>query len=176
MENMMENTMQSRPPLDAEKSQQAFSRRTVLAFAGSLGAVTSLGAFGVARAFTSDMGALPQALDNFPICHTAAAGEAAAGSPRQLKLAWNATAICTASAPVAKERGIFAKRNLDVDFVNFGGSTEQLLEANCDRQGRRRHRHGAPLVEAARTGLRRSHYRGHSRRMPAFARRQIGRD
>jgi NitT/TauT family transport system substrate-binding protein len=127
----MENTMQSRPPLDAEKSQQAFSRRTVLAFAGSLGAVTSLGAFGVARAFTSDMGAgaLLQALDNFPICHTAAAGEAAAGPPRQLKLAWNATAICTASAPVAKERGIFAKRNLDVDFVNFGGSTEQLLEA-----------------------------------------------
>jgi NitT/TauT family transport system substrate-binding protein len=39
------------------------------------------------------------------------------------------SAICTSSAPVAKERGIFAKHNLDVDFVNFGGITEQLLEA-----------------------------------------------
>lgn len=48
---------------------------------------------------------------------------------RPLTLAWNATAICTASAPVAKENGIFEDNGLNVDFVNFGGSTEQLLEA-----------------------------------------------
>jgi len=30
---------------------------------------------------------------------------------------------------VAKERGIFAKHNLDVEFFNFGGTTDQLLEA-----------------------------------------------
>jgi NitT/TauT family transport system substrate-binding protein len=29
----------------------------------------------------------------------------------------------------AGRQGIFARHNLDVDFVNFGGSTEQLLEA-----------------------------------------------
>ena len=69
-------------------------------------------------------------LKDAPICRTAAAEPAAAsGPPRALKLAWNATAICTAAAPVAKERGIFTRHNLDVEFVNFGGATEQLLEA-----------------------------------------------
>ncbi len=56
-------------------------------------------------------------------------GEGLSGPPRPLTLAWNATSVCTAAAPVAKERGVFAKHNLDVDFINFGGSTEQLLEA-----------------------------------------------
>jgi NitT/TauT family transport system substrate-binding protein len=51
------------------------------------------------------------------------------GELHKIKLAWNATAICTAAAPLAKEHGIFAKHGLDVDFINFGGSTEQLLEA-----------------------------------------------
>jgi len=120
--------MQIRPPSDVEESRHALSRRTMLALAGSLGAMTSLGAFGVARAYTG-AGALRQGLGDFPICRTAASGEPLAGPPRQLKLAWNATAVCTASAPIAKERGIFAKHNLDVDFINFGGSTEQLLEA-----------------------------------------------
>lgn len=49
--------------------------------------------------------------------------------PRKITLAWNASAICTASAPVAQEEGIFAANGLEVEFVNFGGSTEQLLEA-----------------------------------------------
>ena len=44
-------------------------------------------------------------------------------------LAWNANAARTVAAPVAKERGIFAKHNLDVKFFNFGGSTDQLLES-----------------------------------------------
>lgn len=48
---------------------------------------------------------------------------------RPVTLAWNATAICTAAAPVARENGIFEAAGLDVEFVNFGGSTEQLLEA-----------------------------------------------
>jgi NitT/TauT family transport system substrate-binding protein len=52
-----------------------------------------------------------------------------ASEPRKLKLAWNATAICTAAAPVAQESGIFGDNGLEIEFVNFGGSTEQLLEA-----------------------------------------------
>lgn len=52
-----------------------------------------------------------------------------ASEPRKLKLAWNASAICTASAPVAQESGIFADNGLEIEFVNFGSSTEQLLEA-----------------------------------------------
>src|SRR5256886_14903347 len=67
--------------------------------------------------------------DELPLCRTAMPGERLSGPPRALTLAWNATSICTAAAPVAKEQGIFAKHNLDVDFINFGGSTEQLLEA-----------------------------------------------
>ncbi|HKV16321.1 MAG TPA: ABC transporter substrate-binding protein [Reyranella sp.] len=48
---------------------------------------------------------------------------------RALKLTWNATAICTVGVSVAKEKGYFARHNLDVELVNFGGSTDQLLEA-----------------------------------------------
>lgn len=51
------------------------------------------------------------------------------GSPKALKLAWSATAICTVPVPVALKKGFFQKYNLDVDFVNFAGSTDQLLEA-----------------------------------------------
>jgi NitT/TauT family transport system substrate-binding protein len=116
---------------DDLKFARTVSRRTMLALAGSLGATASFGVLRAANAFTVNAGIsrLPEASNDFPICRTAAAGDAVTGPPRQLKLAWNATAICTASAPIAKERGIFAKHNLDVDFVNFGGSTEQLLEA-----------------------------------------------
>ena len=48
---------------------------------------------------------------------------------RKLRLAWNATAICLAPALMAKEYGIYAKNGLDVELVNFAGSTGQLLEA-----------------------------------------------
>ncbi|WP_454918463.1 ABC transporter substrate-binding protein [Xanthobacter sediminis] len=65
----------------------------------------------------------------FPLCRTAAEGAGPTGPLRPLKLAWTASGICTASAPVAKETGIFARHGLDVDFVNFGASTEMLLEA-----------------------------------------------
>jgi NitT/TauT family transport system substrate-binding protein len=48
---------------------------------------------------------------------------------RKVTLAWNENAICTAAVPVAIKQGIFAKYGLSVDFVNFSGSTDQLLEA-----------------------------------------------
>jgi len=48
---------------------------------------------------------------------------------RKLRLAWNATAICLAPALLAKEYGLYAKHGLDVELVNFAGSTDQLLEA-----------------------------------------------
>ncbi|MDR1888942.1 MAG: ABC transporter substrate-binding protein [Zoogloeaceae bacterium] len=46
-----------------------------------------------------------------------------------LKFAWNQTAFCLTPIAVAKEAGIFAKNGLDVTLDNFGGSTDQLLEA-----------------------------------------------
>lgn len=48
---------------------------------------------------------------------------------RELKLAWNANAVCLAAAPVAIERGLFEKHGLKVELVNFSGSTDQLLES-----------------------------------------------
>ena len=51
------------------------------------------------------------------------------GKLKQLKLSWNAGSICTAPVPVAVKQGFFAKRGLDVELINFAGSTDQLLEA-----------------------------------------------
>lgn len=53
----------------------------------------------------------------------------APAKPVPLKLAWNATAMCLVPIPVAVTQGIFEKHNLDVELVNFAGSTDQLLEA-----------------------------------------------
>lgn len=65
------------------------------------------------------------------ICATGgpAGGPLLSGPPRKLTFSWNATAVCLTPIAVAKERGFFARQNLDVDLVNFGGSTDQLLEA-----------------------------------------------
>jgi NitT/TauT family transport system substrate-binding protein len=119
----------ARPP---ENRKSHLSRREMLVGAGVLGAVAPFGFLGAANALTG-LGSqpVPNPLGDSLICRAAAPGADAAlqGAPRAIKLAWNASAICTASAPVAKERGIFAKHGLDVEFVNFGGSTEQLLEA-----------------------------------------------
>ena len=113
-----------------DTNRRAVSRRSVLAFASALGAVAPFGVLGAARALTaSGGGSLPYLPGDPLICRAAANGEERQGPPRQLKLAWNANAACTVAAAVAKERGVFANHNLDVEFFNFGGSTDQLLEA-----------------------------------------------
>jgi len=109
----------------SETKRHRLSRRSVLGFAGAFGAATPFGIFGAARALTP----APHTPGASLICRTAAGSEAPQGPPRQVKLAWNANAACTVAAAVAKERGIFANHNLDVEFVNFGGTTDQLLEA-----------------------------------------------
>jgi NitT/TauT family transport system substrate-binding protein len=103
------------------------SRRTLLALAGLFGVATPVAMAGAARALTGiKSGPLPEEL---PVCRAVMKGEPLSGPPRALTLAWNASSVCTVAAPVAKERGVFANHNLDVNFINFGGSTEQLLEA-----------------------------------------------
>jgi NitT/TauT family transport system substrate-binding protein len=66
-----------------------------------------------------------------PICHasTAVPLTVVPGPRRTLRLTWNASAICTVGVPVAQTKGYFEKRNLAIELVNFGGSTDQLLEA-----------------------------------------------
>jgi NitT/TauT family transport system substrate-binding protein len=69
---------------------------------------------------------------NPPICHVATdpvVEPAANATPTQLKLTWNANSICTVGVPVAIQKRIFARHGLSVEPINFGGSTDQLLEA-----------------------------------------------
>lgn len=106
-------------------SSSSTSRRRLLQLGAAAAALPFGLGLGTGRAWAPGPGA---PFDPGPLCRPAAA-EAPAGPLRAVKLAWNATAICTAAAPLAKEQGIFAKHGLDVEFVNFGGSTEALLEA-----------------------------------------------
>jgi NitT/TauT family transport system substrate-binding protein len=125
----MENGRNNKPLAIApsEPAPPNPSRRTVLGLAALFGVATPVAMAGVARAVTATKSSpLP---DELPVCRAAMNGERRSGPARQLTLAWNASSICTVAAAVAKERGIYAKHNLDVDFINFGGSTEQLLEA-----------------------------------------------
>jgi NitT/TauT family transport system substrate-binding protein len=52
-----------------------------------------------------------------------------AGQPRKVTVAWMPTALCHIAVPVADKQGFFKKNNLDVEFVNWAGSTDMLLEA-----------------------------------------------
>ena len=49
--------------------------------------------------------------------------------PRKLSFAWNANAFCLSPVVVAQERGFFEKNGLQVELVNYTGSTDQLLES-----------------------------------------------
>jgi NitT/TauT family transport system substrate-binding protein len=46
-----------------------------------------------------------------------------------LKLTFNAGSVCTSAAPVAIEKGFFKKHGLEVELINYAGSTDQLLES-----------------------------------------------
>lgn len=108
------------------------SRRAVLGGASLAGLAAA--AAGSSRVFAAPRPAAPLALDALrdgAICRTAASAVSGpvARPGTKLRLTWNANAVCTVGVPVAQARGHFAARNLDVEFVNFGGSTDQLLEA-----------------------------------------------
>jgi NitT/TauT family transport system substrate-binding protein len=48
---------------------------------------------------------------------------------RKLTFAWSQASFCLSPVPVALERGLFEKNGLDVELLNWAGSTDQLLEA-----------------------------------------------
>jgi NitT/TauT family transport system substrate-binding protein len=52
----------------------------------------------------------------------------APGSRAKIRFTWNQTALCTAAVPIAVDRGFFDRHGLDVELINFGGSTDLLLE------------------------------------------------
>jgi NitT/TauT family transport system substrate-binding protein len=53
----------------------------------------------------------------------------AGGKRIPLQFAWNQNSFCLTPIPVAQETGLFEKHGLDVNLVNYSGSTDQLLEA-----------------------------------------------
>jgi NitT/TauT family transport system substrate-binding protein len=85
-------------------------RRRLLAGTAAMGAVALLG-LGASRTL-----AAPAIIS-------------ATGSRTKIKFTWNQNALCTSAVPIAVDRGIFDKYGLDVELINFGGSTDQLLEA-----------------------------------------------
>ncbi|WP_169293527.1 ABC transporter substrate-binding protein [Advenella sp. EE-W14] len=50
-------------------------------------------------------------------------------NPKKLVFAWNQNAFCLTPVVVAKELGYFEKNGLDVELLNYSGSTDQLLES-----------------------------------------------
>ena len=57
------------------------------------------------------------------------APELSAKGLRKVKLAWNPVSLCLSPALAAQEFGIYEKHGLDVELVNYGGTSDLLLEA-----------------------------------------------
>lgn len=52
-----------------------------------------------------------------------------AAGGKKLTLSWSGTALCLLPVVVARDRGFFEKNQVDVDVINFSGSTDQVLES-----------------------------------------------
>ncbi|CAH2598810.1 ABC-type nitrate/sulfonate/bicarbonate transport systems, periplasmic components [Rhodovastum atsumiense] len=120
----------NRPPFPSK----SLSRRRVLGTAALAGAAVPLG-LPVMRALASPV---QPAIDPTSICHAGGVWQAAAPGPlaapaigsgrKKLTVSWNQNALCVSFVPVAVHGGFFERHGLDIDLVNFGGSTDQLLE------------------------------------------------
>jgi NitT/TauT family transport system substrate-binding protein len=113
---------------DIKQDNASLDRRTLLRAAAAAAVAAPMGMFG-ARAFPFRPAASGIDFSEFPICKTSSEAPPLTGAPRKLKLSWNAGAVCLAPLPVAIDHGFFQKQNLDVELVNYSGSTDQLLEA-----------------------------------------------
>jgi NitT/TauT family transport system substrate-binding protein len=120
---------QERIMSEDKKLNSAFLDRRTLLRAAAAGALAApIGVFS-AQAFPFRAATPTIDFSEFPICKTASDAPPLTGAPRKLKLSWNAGAVCLAPLPVAIDHGFFQKQNLDVELVNYSGSTDQLLEA-----------------------------------------------
>jgi NitT/TauT family transport system substrate-binding protein len=113
---------------DAKQDKALLDRRALLRAGAAAAFAAPIGVFG-AQAFPFRAAAPNIDFSEFPICKTSSEAAPLTGAPRKLKLSWNAGAVCLAPLPVAIDHGFFQKQNLDVELVNYSGSTDQLLEA-----------------------------------------------
>ncbi len=75
---------------------------------------------------------------------------------------------------VAQERGFFEKNGLQVDLINYSGSTDQLLESIATGKADAAVGMIHPLAQAAGSRLRRQDHRQLPRRLRAAGGRQGG--
>jgi NitT/TauT family transport system substrate-binding protein len=113
---------------DEKPARALLDRRTLLRSGAAAALAAPIGVIG-AQAFPFRAAAPNIDFSEFPICKTSSEALPLTGTPRKLKLSWNAGAVCLAPLPVAIDHGFFQKQNLDVELVNYSGSTDQLLEA-----------------------------------------------
>jgi NitT/TauT family transport system substrate-binding protein len=113
---------------DTTRDKGVLHRRTLLRAGAAAAFAAPIGVFG-AQAFPFRAAAPNIDFSEFPICKASSDAPPLTGAPRKLKLSWNAGAVCLAPLPVAIDHGFFQKQNLDVELVNYSGSTDQLLEA-----------------------------------------------
>src|SRR6202051_3630284 len=113
---------------DMKRKNGLLDRRTLLRAGAAAAFAAPVGVFG-AQAFPFRAAASNIDFSEFPICKTSSDTPPLTGAPRKLKLSWNAGAVCLAPLPVAIDHGSFQRKNLDVELVNYSGSTDQLLEA-----------------------------------------------
>src|SRR5216683_2412645 len=112
---------------DAKHDKALLDRRALLRAGAAAAFAAPIGVFG-AQAFP--FRAAPNIdFSEFPICKASSDAPPLTGAPRKLKLSWNAGAVCLAPLPVAIDHGFFQKQNLDVELLNYRGSTHQWLEA-----------------------------------------------
>src|SRR5438445_6672923 len=121
---MQENEMSKQ----SNEKKALLDRRGLLRAGAAAVFAAPIGVFG-AQAFPFRAAVPNIDFSEFPICKTASDAPPLTGAPRKLKLSWNAGAVCLAPLPVAIDHGFFRKQNLDVELVNYSGSTDQLLEA-----------------------------------------------
>jgi NitT/TauT family transport system substrate-binding protein len=112
---------------DRQDGSTRLDRRNLLRAGAAAALAAPLGVWG-AQAFPFRP-VSPIDFSEFPICKASSEAPALIGAPRKLKLSWNAGSVCLAPLPVAIDHGFFQKQNLDVELVNYSGSTDQLLEA-----------------------------------------------
>ena len=110
-----------------------FSRRRFLTLGSGVAATSLLGGFS-APLWADSAGAMPGMADRIQTADNTPGGQTDTSSlrlaePFKLKLAINQSAICIAPVTVAQQQNLFSKYNLDVEFVNFGNSTDVLLQA-----------------------------------------------
>lgn len=101
------------------------SRRRLLGIAGTAAAAATFGRFAFAEDAHAQHAGHVLGSQDFKI----GARDWALPEPRKIKLATNLNAICLAPVAVADSQGFFRNHNLEVEFVNFGHSTEVLLES-----------------------------------------------